>query len=166
MMEYAVGLLVVTVLVVAYSLRSDFEHYAITSTGVYKRIRRYDIETEESCTACGENVADGELRKASKEIVVLGCPLYRTETVANYYCNSHSSFEYQQGETVTPTKERLIVAIGTVLALIEPVEAHDEPEFQQLQSSISASFHLIPIAFLVVVAAAVIGTVKAFGGEL
>jgi hypothetical protein len=160
MLDVFAGIVVVG-LFVAYTMRVDFAHYSIFTVGVYKRLYRYkaqntDVECEESY--CDRTVVEGETRKATKEIVVCGCPLVRYNTVTNHYCDSHGSLEYQRGEYRETTTKRLTTTLLTGLAecLESRQKQRDKPDFANATTAVSSAWSLIPVAVLVVIVAIVV----------
>jgi len=161
MLDVFAGIVVVGTLL-AYTVRANFAHYSIFTVGVYKRLYRYKVTNEE--TECEENYCDrtvmeGEARKATKELVICGCPLLRYNTVTNYYCDSHGSLEYQRGEYRETTTERLSTTLLAGLAAC--VESRHEkqsekPDFANATTAVSDTWSLIPVAFVVVIVAIVV----------
>jgi len=161
MLEVFAGIVVVGTLL-AYSLRADFAHYSIFTVGVYKRLYRYKVTNEETeCEEdyCDRELVEGEARKATKELVILGCPVTRYNTVTNYYCDSHGSLEYQRGEYRETRTEKLTTTLLTGLA--ECVDSRqqkrtDKPDFAHATTAVGDAWSLIPVAFVVVIAAIVV----------
>jgi len=67
----SVGLLAI------YTVRADFSRYSIFTAGVFKRVSRTVVETENECEEelCERTVSPGEERRWFKEIVVAGMPV-------------------------------------------------------------------------------------------
>lgn len=145
-----------------YAIRVDMQYYTIRSVGVYRRLKRYDVQTDHDCTDCNSTINDGEKRTATKEIVIFGCPILRTDTVTNYYCNEHSSFEYRQGEAVTPTREKISDVFFSIAEAILAIEANSDDINTKTQpvNSVSHSLSLLPVVFLVLLAGIIIQTIE------
>lgn len=165
------GGIVVVAGCVAYAIRSDFAHYSIFTVGVYKRLYRYkarnkDVDCEESY--CDRTVVEGETRKACKEIVVLGCPLLRYNTVTNHYCDSHGSLEYRRGEYRETNTERLAeTLLGGLAECIEwkHEQQQEKSAFSNATATTSDVFTLLSVGIVVLVATIVLAAGKSMAPD-
>jgi len=172
-----VGVAVITLaLLASYSWRADFEHYSILTTGSFKRVhRRAATDTDHECADlyCERQVADGERRWATKEIVVAGCPVIRYDTTTAYYCEDHISFEFQQQEQEPTTVTRLAMALGVALIeFIDWFQGADEvlprgqSTFDDAIDATGSAMSLASVTFLILFIALLLPAVKAFKNEL
>jgi len=149
-----------------YLYRADFSHYSIFTVGVHKRLHRYkarNTDTECYASMCDRTVVEGEIRKACKEIVVFGCPVLRYDTATNYYCDSHGSFEYQQGNYSVTSTERLATTITSGImacaAFKGGFEDTEDSAFKDVQTSMGDGLGLAPVALLVLMTAIIIAPI-------
>jgi len=87
----------IAVLGILYLWRVDFQSYSVFTVGTFKKVYRY--ESADQTAECSENLCEsgcleGEIRKATKEVVIFGCPIIRQTTAVNHYCPDHTSFEF------------------------------------------------------------------------
>jgi hypothetical protein len=171
-------LAVVPALFGLYLWGADFQYYSVWSVGVYKRVHRYRATDQTAaCTAtdCESGVLEGEIRKARKELVVAGFPVFYYDSVTNRYCPEHTSFEYRQGEYgqtwTVKTTQTIMGAIERFCALktTVAVDTDDTSEIDHvtddLSGTVGSSFNLLGVAFLVAFAAVCIGIVNGLGGN-
>lgn len=168
----ALWLVPVALVGVAYLWRADFAHYSIFTVGVFKRVTRYKSHNQNrECSEldCGLGTKDGEIRKGRKEIVLLGCPIRRTDTVTNVYCPEHTSFEFQEGQYQETTTRRVAKTVLTGLAhagQFKPAPKDDDSPFDNAVQGVSAGFDLIPVLLLVIIITACVGVAKTLRGDL
>lgn len=148
-----------------YLWRADFQQYSVFTVGVFRRVHRYRATTDSECTDtyCDHDVVDGEARKATKEVVVFGCPLFRHNTVVNHYCPDHTSFEYRQGEfAVTRTEQvkQTVIAGISAFAEWEVQRQQNKRPFDDVQTGTGTAVSLLPVAFLIVIAASIIAVFR------
>lgn len=170
-------LTVVPVLFALYLWGADFQYYSVWSVGVYNRVHRYravDQTAECTATGCDSGVLEGEIRKARKELVVAGFPVFYYDSVTNRYCPEHTSFEYRQGEYgqtwTVKTTQTIMGAIKRFFALTTmTVDTNDgsgvDHVTDDLSGTVGTSFNLLGVTFLVAFAAVCIGIVNGLGGN-
>lgn len=165
-------------LLAVYSWRADFARYSIFTVGVFRRVERTAVEgVEFECAdpICEATTEKAERRKWFKEVVIAGMPLIRVGGGQSHYCEDHVAFEVrdQLDSPEQPMPEKLAGGLAAVVLWIgENVVGpfpddteYSNDEFSSATTSVSAGLELLPIVFLVLVAAVVLGTVKAVGGE-
>lgn len=159
------------VLFAAYLYRADFAKYSIFTVGVFKRVTRKRSESGVACTEslCENEVSSGEVRIASKEIVVAGCVMLRYGSVENHYCSDHTSFEFRRMDFKPSTVEKLnetviqaIVHFSTWVQL--PAEEREDSTFNDVTTATQSAFDLAGVAVIVLIAAAMISIINALSG--
>jgi len=157
--------LIVVVLVGLYLWRADFAHYSITTIGVYKRLHRYQTDSGE-CTElhCDSTIDQGELRVATKEIVLFGCPTLRYGTVQNAYCEDHASFEYKQGHFDVQSTQRVqeTLVAGIVGFAEWTVDPPEDTAFQDVPQTMSNTLYLMGVGFIVLMAALILYPIQKY----
>ena len=168
----------IAVLGILYLWRVDFQSYSVFTVGTFKKVYRY--ESTDQTAECSENLCEsgcleGEIRKATKEVVIFGCPVIRQTTAVNSYCPDHTSFEFEQGEYSVTTTERVkesvlsaIISLGTLK--FEPQSESELTKSQKTASNDVAAamgdaFSLLPVLVLVLCAAMCISLLKGIGGR-
>jgi len=157
-------LLVGIILLGLYAWRADFSRYSIFTVGVFKRVTRSPVESEEECEEyyCENTVSPGEKRRSFKEIVVAGIVVVQYGGGTHHYCPDHASFEASEGIDETPGTivERLShPAAKLIIALdkrtpetVDEANARDAP--RNIASTTSDVVSLAPVIIIVLIASA------------
>jgi len=168
---WAIGVLVLVA--GCYLYKADFAQYSIFTVGVFKRVYRYESKREDiECAEnyCESGTLEGEIRKATKEIVLFGCPVFRRPTAVNYYCPDHTSFEFQQGAYGVARTERVTESLLSALVAWYEFKPQVESDSQLTEASddvvsgMNAAVSLLPVVVLVLVIASFMGVAKTLRG--
>jgi len=145
-----------------YLYKADFAQYSIFTIGVFKRVYRFEWHSE-PCSVDGCTDSSVELREATKEIVLFGCPVLRHGSVTNAYCDDHASFEYREGLYHKPTTKQVRESIEqAALSFVEwQITPPDEQDpFEKTVRTTNGALSLLPVVVLVLTVAVCVGWAK------
>ena len=153
-----------------YSYRADFSRYSVFTVGVFKRLERTVVEgAEYECAEfhCEETTEVSERRQYFKEIVALGMPIVRYHKGESHYCKDHVSFEVIEDldNPKISTSEKigtsLLMAFAAFIEWLAKGEPEvEESEFDDITASVETALDLIPVIFIVLLAAIVLNLMQ------
>ncbi|MWG35881.1 hypothetical protein [Halomarina oriensis] len=142
--------------------------YQLNSIGTFRRVFNEPVrDADERCADCHERFDEGERRTWGREAVLFGMIVGRDQDGERYYCRRHADVDVQLALEDEPEPSRWTELRADVLAFIAIVveaiddslaEVESDDPFSDVasgvQRTISASFCLLFVACLVIVASA------------
>lgn len=159
--------------------RADFQQYSVFTVGAFRRVSRSVVTgSEYECVDdyCDATVETAERRRWYKEIVVFGMVLVRYDGGEHHYCEDHASFEVRN-DWDEPTRARTQRIALTAAELIGEFASAMPDDFGKsknddplgnanasVAAGVSSALSLLPIVFLVLVAAVAMRGMKQLRG--
>lgn len=160
----------VVVFLVVYLYAGDFVRYSIFTVGVFQRVTHEPASLDgHDCREhwCDVDDVEGERRMWFKQIVLLGVPIASYGGGEAYYCDEHAHVGIQTGEfeeARTVPDSVIWAVLWVVEKFATDVDTPNESEFESVQNDVAGCvgdvMRLVPVALLVIFAAAAIKSME------